>query len=395
VRPSRLLLFLIALLIPAAPASAAVSHTVQPGETLWSIAAANNLTTRTVAAYNGLSESAQVVLGSTIMVPSTTEGFASLQNVGLASSAPAAAPAATGGSYTVQVGDTLSALAARAGVSASALAANNGLDPAGLHHVWHGRRRRRGRDQQDDKEQRETAGAHVRDLRGPDSLVIVTPTQHSGNQSERDYGVLQPAVHGMLRALQAADLKLWAQKWRWYERNTLPWNRARIHYEFARRRAFCRWPVHGNVLEMLREGRLELGEHVLLEPGVWLTAAAPARIRIGGGTFLNLGVQVAAVELVEIGEHCMLANGCFVTDANHRFDDPDKPVPWQGFTSKGPTRVGSNVWFGANVVVTSGVTIGDRCVIGANSVVTTDVPPHSIAAGVPARVIRAVRPSTA
>ena len=48
-----------------------------------------------------------------------------------------------------------------------------------------------------------------------------------------------------------ADVKLWAQKWRWYERNALPWNRARIHREFARRRAFCRWPVHGNVLEML------------------------------------------------------------------------------------------------------------------------------------------------
>ena len=60
----------------------------------------------------------------------------------------------------------------------------------------------------------------------------------------------------------------------------------------------------------------------------------------------------------------MLANGCFVTDANHRFDDPEKPVPWQGFTSKGPTRLGDNVWLGANVVVTSGVTIGDRCVVG-------------------------------
>jgi acetyltransferase-like isoleucine patch superfamily enzyme len=48
------------------------------------------------------------------------------------------------------------------------------------------------------------------------------------------------------------------------------------------------------------------------------------------------------------------------------------------------------VWLGANVVVTSGVTIGDRCVIGANSVVTTDLPPYSIAAGIPARVIRTI-----
>src|SRR5689334_24481454 len=77
----------------AAPASAAVPHTVQPGETLWSIAAANNLTTRTVAAFNGLSEDAQVVLGSTIQVPTTVEGYAALQNAGLVAADPAAAAA--------------------------------------------------------------------------------------------------------------------------------------------------------------------------------------------------------------------------------------------------------------------------------------------------------------
>jgi LysM repeat protein len=148
VRPSRLLLFCIFLLIPAAPASAAVPHTVQSGETLWSIAAANNLTTRTVAAYNGLSEDAQVVLGSTIMVPTTVEGYAALQQAGLVpadpaqataptttttttAAAPAAAPAPQGG-YTVRAGDTLSALAAQTGTSVEAMAAMNGLDPNGL-----------------------------------------------------------------------------------------------------------------------------------------------------------------------------------------------------------------------------------------------------------------------
>jgi N-acetylmuramoyl-L-alanine amidase len=147
VRPSRLLLFCIFLLIPAAPASAAVPHTVQPGETLWSIAAANNLTTRTVAAYNGLSEDAQVVLGSTIMVPTTVEGYAALQQAGLVpadpaqataptTTTPAAAPAAAApapqGAYTVRDGDTLSALAAQTGTSVEAMAAMNGLDPNGL-----------------------------------------------------------------------------------------------------------------------------------------------------------------------------------------------------------------------------------------------------------------------
>jgi acetyltransferase-like isoleucine patch superfamily enzyme len=188
----------------------------------------------------------------------------------------------------------------------------------------------------------------------------------------------------------AERLRLWAQKWRWYERNCLPWNRVRIHWELMRREAFARWPLHGNVLEALAEDRLRLGSGVLLEPDVWLTAPGNARIHIGAGTFLNLGVMVAALDLVEIGEHCMFANGCFVSDANHRFDDPLRPVPWQGFTTKGPTRVGDNVWCGAGVVITSGVTVGERCVIGANSVVTEDIPPFSIAAGAPAKVLRTI-----
>jgi acetyltransferase-like isoleucine patch superfamily enzyme len=190
--------------------------------------------------------------------------------------------------------------------------------------------------------------------------------------------------------MDAADLKLYLQKWRWYQRGALPWNRLALHAELARRRAFARMPLHGEALEMLREGRLQLGEHVLFEPGVWITGGTGGRISIGAGSFLNIGVMVAAVDHVEIGEHCMFANGCFVTDADHRFDDPVLPVPWQGFTSKGPTRIGDNVWCGANVVVTSGVTIGDRCVIGANSVVTRDLPARSIAVGAPARVVKPI-----
>jgi len=140
-------LILLAPLLAAAPAGAAVPHTVQPGETLWSIAAASNLTTRTVAAFNGLSENAQVVLGSTIQVPSTVEGAAALQRAGItlgglaqpAAAAPAraavaqpAAPSAPPplGSYVVRPGDTLSGLAAGARVATAQVAAANGLDPS-------------------------------------------------------------------------------------------------------------------------------------------------------------------------------------------------------------------------------------------------------------------------
>jgi acetyltransferase-like isoleucine patch superfamily enzyme len=188
----------------------------------------------------------------------------------------------------------------------------------------------------------------------------------------------------------AGQVRLWMQKWCWYEQNSLPWNRARIHWEFLRREAFVRWPVHGNVLEAMRQGRLQVGAGALLEPGVWITAPGSGRVRIGAGTFLNKGVMVAAESLVEIGDNCMLANGCFVSDASHRFDDPDKPITWQGFESKGPTRIGDDCWLGTNVVVTSGVNIGERCVIGANSVVTKSIEPFSIAAGSPARVLRRV-----
>jgi len=190
--------------------------------------------------------------------------------------------------------------------------------------------------------------------------------------------------------MELAQARLHLQKWRWYERNSLPWNRFAIHREMARRGAFARWPIQGNVLEALREGRMEVGEGTLFEPQVWITAPGEARLRIGPGCFFNIGVMVAVHELVEIGDHCMFANGCFVTDASHRFDDPDVPVPWQGFTTKGPTRIADNVWCGANVVVTSGVTIGERCVIGANSVVTQDLPARTICAGAPAKALREI-----
>ena len=157
--------------------------------------------------------------------------------------------------------------------------------------------------------------------------------------------------------MDPADLKLWAQKWRRYERNSLPWNRARIHLEFARRRAFCRWPVHGNVLELLREGRLELGEHVLLEPGVWLTAPAPGRIGIGGGHVPQPRRpgrrRRAASRSARTACSPTAASSPTATTAS---TIPTGPCRGRASRTKGPTRIGDNVWCGANVVITSGVT---------------------------------------
>ena len=184
--------------------------------------------------------------------------------------------------------------------------------------------------------------------------------------------------------------KLWWQKRRWYERNRRPLRRARIHLHMMRRQAFVRFPIEGNVLEALDDGRLEVGAQTLFEPMCWITIGDEGRVRIGEGCFLNIGTMVACQNEVTIGDHVMFANGCFVSDASHRFDRTDVPITWQGFTSKGPTRIGSNVWLGAHTVVTTGVTIGDHCVIGANSVVTRDIPDGMIAAGSPAKVIRPI-----
>jgi N-acetylmuramoyl-L-alanine amidase len=113
------------------PAAASVPHVVQPGETLWQIAANNNFTTRALAAANGLSENSSVIAGTTLKIPSVAEAAAALQGIGITpagSTGSGSAPEPMGG-YIVRPGDTLTALAARAGVSVQQMAFMNGLSP--------------------------------------------------------------------------------------------------------------------------------------------------------------------------------------------------------------------------------------------------------------------------
>ena len=154
---------------------------------------------------------------------------------------------------------------------------------------------------------------------------------------------------------------------------------------------YLRFPVNGNLLEALDEGRAEIGPWALIEPGCWFALyPETASMAIGEGTILNLGCMVAATERVEIGSHCMFANHCFVADADHRFDDRELPITWQGMQPKGPVKIGDNCWFGTNCVVTGGVTIGEQHGRGGEPVVTKDLPAGVVAAGAPARVIREI-----
>lgn len=116
------------LAVAAAQASAAVPHTVAPGETLWSIAASNNFTTHTLAAYNGLSDDAQVYVGETIQIPTVDEGAAAVASAGTTSTSSSTSTSSTSGiSHTVQPGESLYSVAAANGVSPDTLAADNGL----------------------------------------------------------------------------------------------------------------------------------------------------------------------------------------------------------------------------------------------------------------------------
>jgi len=95
---------------------------------------------------------------------------------------------------------------------------------------------------------------------------------------------------------------------------------------------------------------------------------------------------------VAIGSKALIADDVYITDFDHRFADLDLPIKDQGIV-KAPVRIGADSWVGTKATVLRGVDIGDGCVIAANSTVTKDVPAYSVAAGVPARVVKSRKPA--
>lgn len=126
--PVALLGMIAALAAWPQPARAAVAHVVQPGETLWSIAVASNLTTRTVAVFNGLPEDAMVIAGETVQVPTVEEGSAALASAGVDSSGSSGGGAA----HVVQPGESLWSIAVANGLTVQEVASFNGLSETAL-----------------------------------------------------------------------------------------------------------------------------------------------------------------------------------------------------------------------------------------------------------------------
>ncbi len=144
-------------------------------------------------------------------------------------------------------------------------------------------------------------------------------------------------------------------------------------------------------LDCLSRDGVSLGNNVLLERNVWvrLTALAEdpgAGLEIGDGTSIGAFSVIGAGAGVRIGSNVMLGQRVNINSEMHRFEDPAVPIREQGAIREGIV-VEDDCWIGSGAIVLDGVTVGRGSVVGAGSVVTRDLPPFSIAAGVPARVI--------
>ena len=107
------------------------------------------------------------------------------------------------------------------------------------------------------------------------------------------------------------------------------------------------------------------------------------------GDHTRIGLHNTVIGPVTIGSHVNLAQGITITALNHNFKDKIQRIDDQG-VSTNPVIIGDDIWIGANAVVLPGVSIGNHSVVAAGAVVTKDVPPHSLVAGVPAKIIKEI-----
>lgn len=110
-------------------------------------------------------------------------------------------------------------------------------------------------------------------------------------------------------------------------------------------------------------------------------------IEIGDDFAINRGAILAAHERISIGDHVMIAEYVSVRDNGHAFADLTRPMRHQDY-DVAPIRIGNDVWIGRGAAILKGVSIGDGAIVAANAVVTKDIPPMQIWAGVPARLLR-------
>ena len=132
--------------------------------------------------------------------------------------------------------------------------------------------------------------------------------------------------------------------------------------------------------------KFSLGDYSVIESFACINNAV-GDVMIGDHT--RIGLHNTIIGPVTIGSHVNLAQGITVTALNHNFEDSEKRIDEQG-VSTSAVVIEDDIWIGANAVILPGVTIGHHSVVAAGAVVTKDVPPHSLVAGVPAKIIKQI-----
>lgn len=138
-------------------------------------------------------------------------------------------------------------------------------------------------------------------------------------------------------------------------------------------------------------GRVQLGEGVAINSCATLYAVG-STIEIGARTLIGTHCHLGAFgKGITIGRDVLLAPHCSMVDTQHTYADTAKTIKSQDFTSQGIV-IEDDVWLGSGVVVMDGVRIGQGAIVGAGAVVTKDVPPYAIVAGVPAKILKWRKP---
>ena len=162
--------------------------------------------------------------------------------------------------------------------------------------------------------------------------------------------------------------------------------------ELSRERERCRLllkRINDTREDQTQERTDLLNELFGAKTGVWIQPPFfcdyGTNIRLGSKVFFNFNCVVLDVMPVTIGDNVLFAPSVQIYTATHPMD-ADTRRKWLEFAK--PITIGSDVWVGGGAIICPGVTIGDRCVIGAGSVVTRDIPADVFAAGNPCKVIR-------
>ena len=133
--------------------------------------------------------------------------------------------------------------------------------------------------------------------------------------------------------------------------------------------------------------------HITLEDSVtvrpYTQIWSGGAVRIGQGSEIGERCRISIANSLEIGEKVLLSPNVYITDCDHEYRNVDVPVMDQGIVQKGQkVFIGEGSYIGINAVIVGNIKIGKHCVIGANSVVTKNVPDYCVAVGSPARVIK-------